>query len=60
MLIVFGSFSVLNAYVGAFAGVASAAILVWLGWLNIPAGAIALAFAFTVVIGIAVYKRRGN
>ena len=60
VLIVFGSFSVLNAYVGAFAGVASAAILVWLGWLNIPAGAIALAFAFTVVIGIAVYKRRGN
>lgn len=60
VLIVFGSFSVLNAYVGAFAGVASAAILVWLGWLSIPAGAIALAFAFTVVMGIAVYKRRGN
>jgi hypothetical protein len=60
VLIIFGSFSVLNAYMGAFAGVAAAAVFVGLGWLDIPAGAVALAFAFTVVIGIAVYKRRGN
>lgn len=60
VLIIFGSFSVLNAYMGAFAGVAAAAIFVGLGWLDIPVGAVALAFAFTVVIGIAVYKRRGN
>lgn len=60
VLIIFGSFSVLNAYVGSFAGVAATAVFVWLGWLDIPAGAIALALAFTIVIGIAVYKRRGN
>lgn len=60
VLIIFGSFSVLNAYMGVFAGVAAAAIFVGLGWLDIPAGTVALAFAFTVAIAIAVYKRRGN
>lgn len=60
VFIVFGCFSVLNAYIGAFAGVATAVIFTWLGWLIIPAGAIVAAFTLVFLVGIVYYKRRGG
>ncbi len=59
VFIVFGVGSVLNAYIGGFAGVATAAILVWLGWLVIPSGAIVAAFCVIFMVGIVYWKRRG-
>jgi hypothetical protein len=60
VLIIFGCFSVLNAYIGAFAGVASAAVFVWLGWLTVPSGGIVAAFSVVCMIAITFYKRRGG
>jgi hypothetical protein len=58
VFIMFGVGSVLNAYIGGFAGVATAAILVWLGWLVIPLGAIVAAFCVVCMVGIVHWKRR--
>lgn len=60
VFIVFGCFSVLNAYIGAFAGVATAVIFTWLGWLVIPAGAVVAAFTLVFLVGIVYWKRRGG
>ncbi len=57
---IFLCFSTLNSYIGAFAGVASAAILVILGWLHLPVAVIVTAFGFVFLIGIAWWKRRNN
>lgn len=60
VLAVFLCFSVLNVYIGAFAGVTTAAIFVWQGWLHIPAASVTAAFGFVIVIAIAFWKRRNN
>lgn len=58
VFIVFGVGSVLNAYIGGFAGVATAAVLVWLGWLQVPAGGVVAAFCIVIMVGIVHWKRR--
>lgn len=58
VFIVFGVGSVLNAYIGGFAGVATAAVLVWLGWLQVPAGGVVAAFCVVCMVGIVYWKRR--
>jgi hypothetical protein len=58
VFIVFGCGTVLNAYIGGFAGVATAIILAWLGWLIIPSGALVAAFCVVFMVGIVYWKRR--
>ena len=58
VFIMFGVGTVLNAYIGGFAGVATAAILVWLGWLQVPSGGIVAAFCVVCMVGIVYWKRR--
>ncbi len=60
VIIIFGSFSVVNAYVGAFAGTATAAIFMYLGWLHISSGVVVLAFSMVILIGISYWKHRGG
>lgn len=59
IFIIFGCFSVLNAYVGGFAGVFSAIILTWLGWIEIPQGSIVAAVCIVIMAAIIYWKRRG-
>jgi hypothetical protein len=59
IVFVFGCFSVLNAYIGAFFGTVTATILAYIGWISIPSTMIVTAFAFCVLLGITVAKRRG-
>lgn len=54
----FGSFSMLNAYIGAFFGCVTAAIVTYLGWIAIPSGALTIGFGFAILIGVTFAKRR--
>jgi hypothetical protein len=58
IFIVFGCFSVINSYIGGFAGVATAIILSWLGWIQIPSGALVAAMCVAIMSGIVYWKRR--
>jgi hypothetical protein len=61
VLIIFGVFSAFNAYIGIFAGVVTAAIMVWIGWLStVTQGAIVAAFALAILFSITYWKRRVN
>lgn len=57
ILCAFGVFSQKNAYVGAFAGVLTAFLLVWFGWITIPSGLLAVALILTILMALG-YKRR--
>ena len=60
ILIVFGCFSAVNAYIGVFAGVVTAAILWWIGWFSSLSQAIIVAaFALVILLSITYWKRRG-
>lgn len=58
ILIIFGCFSVLNAYVGGFAGVAVAIVLAWLGWIDVPQGSLVAAMCIVIMAAIVYWKRR--
>jgi hypothetical protein len=58
ILFAFGSFSMLNAYMGAFFGSVTAITLSYLGWIPITGGALVTAMGFAVLIGITAAKRR--
>ena len=54
----FGSFSVLNAYMGAFCGAVTACVVTYLGWISITSGALLTVVGFAVLIAITAAKRR--
>jgi len=61
MCLIFGIvlvFSKLNAYVAAFAGWGLAAVITWLGWINIPATYLTTALIFAVLMAYAYKKKR--
>lgn len=58
VLCVFGVFSSLNVPVGLFAGVVTATILAYIGWLPIGPEVLILAWAFAIIASIAYGKRR--
>jgi hypothetical protein len=58
ILFTFGIFSVLNAYLGAFLGTVVYAFMAYMGWLNVNAGVLVAAFAFSIILGITFAKRR--
>ncbi len=58
ILFAFGSFSVLNAYVGAFFGMVTASLLSYWGWIAIPSQMLVLGWFLAVMVGIAANKRR--
>lgn len=58
ILFAFGSFSVLNAYVGAFFGMVTASLLSYWGWIAIPTQMLVLGWVLAVLVGIAANKRR--
>ena len=58
ILFTFGIFSVLNAYLGAFLGTVVYAFFAFMGWMNVNAGIIVAAFAFSIILGITFAKRR--
>jgi hypothetical protein len=58
ILFAFGSFSVLNAYVGAFFGMVTASLLSYWGWLVIPSQMLVLGWVLAILVGIAANKRR--
>lgn len=61
ILIVFGVFSAFNAYIGVFAGVFTAGVMVWIGWLSSTSqAAIVAAFALAILLAITYWKRRIN
>lgn len=59
LLCVAGSFSKLNAYVGAILMVVTASFLSAMGWFPIAGGAIVAGFAFAILMAI-IYARRGS
>jgi hypothetical protein len=58
ILFAFGSFSVLNAYVGAFFGMVTASLLSYWGWIAIPTEMLVLGWFLAIAVGIAANKRR--
>jgi cytochrome c biogenesis protein CcdA len=58
IIFVFGCFSVLNAYMGAFFGVVTAGLVTYWGWVAIPTGYLVVAMGLAIVTGITVAKRR--
>lgn len=61
VLVIFGCFSAFNAYIGIFAGVVTAGIMVWIGWLSsVTQAAVVAAFALTILLAITYWKRRIN
>lgn len=58
ILFAFGSFSVLNAYVGAFFGMVTASLLSYWGWLVIPSQMLVLGWVLAILVGVAANKRR--
>lgn len=58
ILFVAGCFSQINAEVGAFSAVVTALILTYMGWINIPAGALVTAFSLVILMAIIYSKRR--
>lgn len=58
IIFTFGSFTVLSVGLGAFAGCAVAALLTYLGWINIPPGMLVTAFFIAFLIGLWEAKRR--
>jgi len=59
-LIIFaaGCFSVINAYIGAFAMITVAILVSYMGWISISGATLIVAFTFTLLMGIAYAKRR--
>lgn len=60
ILLVAGSFSALNAYVGAILMSITAGVLAWWGWIPIPAGLIIAAFVLSVLMALEAKKRMGG
>lgn len=58
ILFVFGIFSVLNGYLGAFFGSVVYAFMAYMGWMNVNAGIIVAGLAFAFILGITFAKRR--
>jgi len=61
ILLVFGIFSAMNAWIGAFGGTMIAIFLYWIGWFDIQStGIFVFAFCVIILIGITFWKRRGG
>jgi len=58
ILCAFACFSVLNAFIGAFAGTVTAIVLAYMGWIPIPAATLTVALIFCVLVAIIYAKRR--
>jgi hypothetical protein len=58
IIFAFGCFSVLNRYVGVFFGIATAALLAYMGWISIGASAIVAAFTLGILFAISEARRR--
>jgi len=58
IIVVAGAFSTLTAPVGLFATVVTAAILTYLGWINVSYTVLAVAMSLAVLYGIAWVRKR--
>ena len=60
ILVVFGVFSAINAYIGLFVGVAASIFLWWIGWLTLNTGVFVASFCLVILLAITYWKRRGG
>ena len=60
ILVIFGVFSTINAYIGLFVGVAASIFLWWIGWLTLNTGVFVAAFCLVILLSITYWKRRGG